>query len=110
LPVVELDVLVPGPDGATRGPPGPGVPPALPDDCPITGLWPRSAAPAAVPLAGSGDFEFKETRAERLPPGTAGPLKTWPSVPSPVIGPLPVAAKSTAMIAAGIRMATSDAP
>jgi hypothetical protein len=108
--VVELDVLVPGPAGANPGPPGPGEPPTLPEGDPITGLWPRNAAPAAVPLAGSAALAFSETRAERLPPGTAGPLKTWPSVPRPVSGPLPVAAKRTAMIAAGMRIATRDAP
>ena len=78
--------------------------------CPSTGLWPCSAAPATVPLPGSAALAFSETRADRFPPGMAGPLKTWPSVPRPVSGPLPVAAKSTAMIAAGMRMATSDAP
>jgi hypothetical protein len=103
-------VVVPGPAGGTPGPPSAGDPPPLPDDCPITGLWPRKAAPAAVPLAGSAALAFRETRAERLPPGTAGPLKTWPSVPRPVSGPPPVAAKRTAMIAAGMRIATSDAP
>jgi hypothetical protein len=55
-------------------------------------------------------LEFNETRAERLPPGMAGPLKTWPRVPSPWSGPLPVATKRTTMIEAGMRMATSEAP
>lgn len=63
-----------------------------------------------MPLPGSAGLEFSETRAERLPPGIAGPLKTWPKVPKPVSGPFPVATNSTAMIAAGMRMATSDAP
>jgi hypothetical protein len=108
--VVELEVLVPELAGVTPEPRGPGGPPGPADDCPMTGLWPRSAAPAAVPSAGSADLAFSGARAERLPPGTAGPLKTWPSVPRPVSGPFPVAANRTAMIAAGIRMATSDAP
>jgi hypothetical protein len=104
VPVVVLVV----PTGVAPEPPGDPPPPGV--GWPSTGLWPRSAAPAAVPLAGSAAFAFRETRAERLPPGTAGPLKTCPSVPRPVSGPLPVAAKRTAMIAAGMRMATSDAP
>jgi hypothetical protein len=55
-------------------------------------------------------LEFAETRADRLPPGIAGPLKTWPNVPSPPSGPLPVTKNSTTTIEAGIRIATSDAP
>lgn len=78
MPVVGAEVLVlvlVVPTGDAPGPRSPGDPPAG-DDCPSTGLWPRSAAPAAVPLAGSAALAFRETRAERLPPGTAGPLKT----------------------------------
>ena len=46
------------------------------DGWPITGLWPRSAAAPTDPLPGRAGLEFKETRAERLPPGMAGPLNT----------------------------------
>jgi hypothetical protein len=104
----ELEVLVVRLSGATGDPWGPGEP--LVGGWPMTGLWPWSAAPAAVPLPGRVGLEFSDTRADRLPPGMAGPLNTWPRVPSPWSGPLPVTANSTAMIEAGIRMATSDAP
>lgn len=78
--------------------------------CPITGLCPRSAAAPAPPLPGSAGLELSDTRAERLPPGIAGPLNTCPNVPNPPSGPLPVAKNSTAMIEAGMRTATSEAP
>jgi hypothetical protein len=103
---------VPRPSGATAVPWGAGLrngDGALPV-CPITGLCPRSAAAPAPPLPGRAGLEFSDTRAERLPPGIAGPLKTCPNVPSPPSGPLPVAKNSTAMIEAGIRTATSEAP
>jgi hypothetical protein len=103
-----VDVVVPGVAGGVPVGPGPGEP--LAEGWPITGLWPCNAAPAAVPLLGSACLGFNETRADRLPPGIAGPLKTWPRVPSPVSGALPVTTNRTAMIAPGMRMATSDAP
>ena len=105
--------VVPRCSGATAMPWGPaearngdGAPPV----CPITGLCPRSAAAPAPPLPGRAGLELSDTRAERLPPGIAGPLKTCPNVPSPPSGPLPVARNSTTMIEAGMRTATSEAP
>ncbi len=67
-------MVVPGPAGAAPEGPGPGELP--PDGWPRTGLWPCSAAPAAVPLLGSAGLLFSDARAERFPPGMAGPLKT----------------------------------
>lgn len=72
--MLELDVVVPGAAGAAPEGRGPCEPP--PDGCPITGLWPCSAAPAAVPLLGNAALGFSDTRADRFPPGMAGPLKT----------------------------------
>jgi hypothetical protein len=107
-PLEAGGVLEPSFNGATAEPCG--VEAGATRVPPTNGLWPLSAAAPTVPLPGSAGLELVATLAERLPPGIAGPLNTWPSAPSPCRGTPPVTANSTPMMAAGIRTATRDAP